>query len=482
VSTGAGFVFGPYRLDVRTKQLLHHGRPLSVSEREFLVFEALVRRAGEVVSKDELVDVGWRGDAASDNSIAHVITRIRRVLDDGGFHRCLKNQHGRGYVFEAPVQPVDAPRDDVDIDALIGPYRALRSGRAAIETLERSSIEKARATFERLLAQNDGDAGAHVGMANACVFQYESTRADAAPDVEALRLAASHARRACLLNPNVAEAFATLGFVLERTGDHLDALAALRRAVSLDPHDPHHQLRLAFVAWGKERLMAARYVLDEVRDCAPARFLAATVYVARDELDKAEREIDAGLTQARNVSSASGEFSVVGLNWLKGLLCLARGAGDGAMTFLQAELALEPIGHLYGREIAASAWHAIGALRLRHGEKTGAREAFEQSIARAPGHAMAHAGLALLSSSGGGAPPTPSNAVDAAMAGAVALVATEDVTGAARLVEAALRSAPEGNAGWLVPIEPLLEVYEKREAWVSVLAVLRVRATNVLGQ
>ena len=104
-----------------------------------------------------------------------------------------------------------------------------------------------------------------------------------------------------------------------------------------------------------------------------------------------------GLAHAGRDAGVGLQFSAVGLNWLKALLCLARGADDEAKTFLQAELALEPLGHLYGRETAANARYAIGALRLRQEDKTGAQEAFEQAIARVPAHAMAHAGLALLS-------------------------------------------------------------------------------------
>ena len=43
-------------------------------------------------------------------------------------------------------------------------------------------------------------------MANACAMQFEATRTDPAPDAEALRLAASHARHACALDPDLAAA------------------------------------------------------------------------------------------------------------------------------------------------------------------------------------------------------------------------------------------------------------------------------------
>jgi hypothetical protein len=48
---------------------------------------------------------------------------------------------------------------------------------------------------------------------------------------------------------------------------------------------------------------------------------------------------------------------------------------------------------------------------------------------------------------------------------------------AAAVVERALASAPPGNAGWLVPLEPLLRVFSNPRPWTAVLARLRARAT-----
>jgi len=69
----------------------------------------------------------------------------------------------------------------------------------------------------------------------ACAMLFEASRTDPAPDADALRLAERHARHACALDPDLAEAWATLGFVLERTGRRQDALATLERAVALEP-------------------------------------------------------------------------------------------------------------------------------------------------------------------------------------------------------------------------------------------------------
>ncbi len=56
------------------------------------------------------------------------------------------------------------------------------------------------------------------------------------------------------------------------------------------------------------------------------------------------------------------------------------------------------------------------------------------------------------------------------------LVAADGAPVAARIVEAALGLAPPGNAGWLVPIEPLLDVSRAGGVWQLVLLALRARA------
>jgi hypothetical protein len=47
---------------------------------------------------------------------------------------------------------------------------------------------------------------------------------------------------------------------------------------------------------------------------------------------------------------------------------------------------------------------------------------------------------------------------------------------AAPLVDHALAAAPAGNAGWLLPVEPLLNVTTAPDIWAPVLARLRARA------
>jgi DNA-binding winged helix-turn-helix (wHTH) protein len=475
-----GFGFGPFRLDVRAKQLRRGEEPIALPPRYYDLLLEFVTHAGEVLTKDRLLDVGWPGVTVTENSLVKAITQLRAALDARVPEEYIRTESRRGYRFAAPVTRVDGPEIDVDVRALLAPHAALVDGRVALETLGRDRITHARAEFERLVRHDSRDPGAHIGLAHACAMQFEATRAEREPDVEAIRTAETHAREAVRLNPNSGEAWATLGFVLGRTDHRGDALAALRCATKMEPENWQHQLRLADGSWGEEKLRAARRTLELAGDSPLAHVFAATVFVARGALAEAERHVDAGLAAmpaGAPSSSSPARFPAVALHMINALLCLARGNEDDALAACARELALESHGHLYGRECAASSWYIVGAIERRRGNTEAARAAFEQSIARVPRHAMAHAGLARLDGQSviavfADAPLT----VDIAMARAALLVAAGDVQAAATLVSDAIDAAPPGNAGWLLAIEPLLDVPSARELWAPALAKIRVRA------
>ena len=364
-----------------------------ISERQLDVLLLLVARAGQIISKDDLLQAGWKDVAVGDNSVEQAISSLRRLL---GAHPSgvayIETVPRRGYKFAVDVVRMAARESDARLDALLAPHRAFIEGRAALETLEADRVGRAREVFEDALRSAPEYASAHVGLANACVMQFEMTRADPAPDAAALALSAHHAREACRLDPQSGEAWATLGFVLDRTGDRLEARAASNRAVMLEPDNWRHYVRLSYVSWGEERLRAAHRALTLLPDFPLAHWLAATVHVARQVLTEAERELVAGLPHAGHPMGGS-RFSAVALHWMLGLIHLARGDEARALEELECELSFESAGQLYARECAANTWYAIGALRLRQGRSADARAAFARAIERVATHPMARAGL-----------------------------------------------------------------------------------------
>jgi DNA-binding winged helix-turn-helix (wHTH) protein len=482
VSSGDVYAFGPYQLDTKTRRLTRGSEPVALTARQFDLLHLFVSRAGHVLSKDALIAAAWPDVAVTDNSLEQAISGLRRMLTPPSGHQYIETQARRGYCFSADVKRVMRRESDEALDALLAPHREWIEGRAALETLAADQIVRARAVFEELLAQVPDQASAHVGLANACALQFETTRADSSPDVVTLERAIAHAREACRLDSQYGEAWATLGFVLDRTGRHDDAVAASRRAVALEPDNWRHHLRLAYASWGEERLRAARRTLALLPGLALAHWLAATVYVARQALPEAERELRAGIAEEK---SPSRRFSGVALHWLLGLIHLSRDAYDAARHEFADELKHEHIGHMYARECAANTWYAVGALELRCGDRASATAAFAEALARVPNHVLARVGLATAAGRGETLPANLDDrntvsSVHVAMARAVALVlrrTEQDRARAADTMAGALAEAPSGNAGWLLPIEPTLHVSAHPAAWSDALATLRNRAT-----
>ena len=362
----------------------------------------------------------------------------------------------------------------------MAPHRAWLEGRAALETLEADQIARARRDFEQVLEAFPDHATAHVGLANACAMRFETTRVDPTPDRAALAAAQQHAREACRLDPASAEVWATVGFVLGCAGQTADAHAALRRAVTLEPDNWRHHFRLGYASWGEERLREARRTLALLPGFPLAHWLAATVHVARNVLEEAERELRAGIS-GMSTQGSSQKFNAVALHWLLGLVLLARGDEDAALAELERELEGEKSGHLYARECCANTSYAIGALRLRQGKKAEAQQAFAQTLERVPNHrlvlmVLTAQSLSTLDGGMGFLSVEKTGNFDEQFGAAIGLDLMGHTTFAAQTMDAALNAAPAGNAGWLVPVEPLLRVSANPAEWSSVLARLRARA------
>ncbi len=473
------YVFEPFDLDPDRRQVRRDGEVLPLSPRQFDLLHLLVAHAGQVLSKDLLVDAAWGGVAVTDNSVEQAISALRRLLSTPTGAPLIETQARRGYRFAGAVHRTARRATDDALEALLAPHRAWTEGRAALETLEGSRILHARDVFTRVLSEVPDQAPVHVGLANALIMGFEMTRSDAAPDRAAVAAALNHAREACRLDPAYGEAWATLGFVLDRAGAHADALAAARRAVALEPDNWRHHVRLAYTSWGEERLREAHRTLALLPGFPLAHWLAATVHVARQVLDEAERHLRAGMDAEAGMVAPHGRFSGVALHWLLGLILLARGARVEAVREFERELANETSGHLYARECCANTWYALAAVRLADGDRAGATEALRQAIARVPAHPLANAVLDVWRAPQAH-PGTHVPAADAPAEALVAAAAQAVVAGAPvrvqQAVAGALRTAPAGSVLWWLPVEPLLGVWQDREPWADVLALLRNRA------
>src|SRR4029077_4879040 len=148
------FLFEEFRFDHRGNRLTRcdaDGKLLEINlgSRARAILGVLLERAGELVSKGEIMSAVWPGIVVEEANLTVQISALRRVLDagrQGG--SCILNVPGRGYRFflqvtrPSPDEPVDQPapacrnnlpqlasaligreRDVAEIEALLSRHR-----------------------------------------------------------------------------------------------------------------------------------------------------------------------------------------------------------------------------------------------------------------------------------------------------------------------------------------------------------------------
>src|SRR3712207_5543146 len=102
--------FGPFTLITSERLLLRDGEPVKIGSRALDILIALVSRAGEVVSKEELVSIVWPTTFVEDTNLRVNVGSLRKVLDDVREpHKYIANVTGRGYSFVASVSEIKEP-------------------------------------------------------------------------------------------------------------------------------------------------------------------------------------------------------------------------------------------------------------------------------------------------------------------------------------------------------------------------------------
>jgi len=100
--TAATFRFDAFELDTQRRTLRRSGVDVELRPLAFDALAHLVRHAGHVVTKDELIAAVWPGLVVTDDSIARCISDIRRALGDVE-QQIIKTVPRRGYTLAVPV-------------------------------------------------------------------------------------------------------------------------------------------------------------------------------------------------------------------------------------------------------------------------------------------------------------------------------------------------------------------------------------------
>jgi TolB-like protein len=86
------------------------GARVDLRNRSFGVLRHLVKNAGRVVSKDELLAANWPGLTVTEDSLTQCISDIRRLLGESG-RDLVRTVARRGYMIVLPEQPIEIGRN-----------------------------------------------------------------------------------------------------------------------------------------------------------------------------------------------------------------------------------------------------------------------------------------------------------------------------------------------------------------------------------
>lgn len=92
------------RLDPAQRTAIRHGREIPLTRKQFDLLETLMSRAGQITSRERLIEAGWGHVAqVKENTLDVYIHSLRAKLEDvsDGRNPLIQTVHGTGYRFGA---------------------------------------------------------------------------------------------------------------------------------------------------------------------------------------------------------------------------------------------------------------------------------------------------------------------------------------------------------------------------------------------
>ena len=110
------FRFGPFELDYATGELRKSGLKIRVPDQSLQVLAALLQRAGEIVTREDLASILWPDgtNVDVDDGLNAAVKKLRAALGDSGdVPRFVETVPRRGYRLLVPAIPISRAVPDV---------------------------------------------------------------------------------------------------------------------------------------------------------------------------------------------------------------------------------------------------------------------------------------------------------------------------------------------------------------------------------
>ena len=369
----SGFV-----LDGVARELLTSDQQLAGLRRQALdVLLLLGARAGQVVTKDELMRSVWQDVVVGDGSLAQAISDIRRVLGDAD-HRLVRNVARRGYMLVPDLSPAesDSVTDPQTPVAASGANDIACDNPVATDG-KASHSSRRRATFIAALCIGVAVLGAAVALlkSEAQRIPAATARAALAPEVPSVSMvvlplkAESGAADDWFADAITADLTASMGrmsgsFVIGRN------TAFTYKGKAVDPRDVARELGVRYVVVGSTRRDGNRVRLDLAMIDGES---GSQQWGQQFDIERADLE--------RSIDDIVGQLA------RSVFVQLFHSVGDRATRLKPAEVAAD--------DLAMRGW----SVYMRGLSPENLREAlrlFEAAVAKDPGSARALAGVSVL--------------------------------------------------------------------------------------
>lgn len=271
------FRFGSFDLDVGKRLLWKSGNLVALGPKVIDTLAVLVEKAGELVTKDELMDRLWPERVVEEANLTQNVYRLRRALAAGGLGGAIETMACRGYRFSAPVERVTAREEEtvrhtgtrqspnrwilIGLAAassmmLVGPgarpqsdtaYARLSPQSQRLYTLGRyhwnlrsdaEQVKDGLKDFQEVVKRDPDNPLGYSGVADTYIAMFDNYCDSKVENCHRLvALANDNASRAVAVDPESAEAHTSLAMTINAfTNQDERSEAEFLRAIALDPN------------------------------------------------------------------------------------------------------------------------------------------------------------------------------------------------------------------------------------------------------
>lgn len=101
----AALIYADIDIDLEAHRVSRNGRPIHLGPIEFRMLRHLIEHAGQVCSRDALVEAAWQQGRYVDRRTVNVhIGRLRHALGESGSD-IIRTVRSAGYILDPPAQP-----------------------------------------------------------------------------------------------------------------------------------------------------------------------------------------------------------------------------------------------------------------------------------------------------------------------------------------------------------------------------------------